>query len=204
MCADGKYIESIYHSKNISMYDYSIVAVNKTVSEISIHANSCLGIDDKVLGISIFGGNLLYGKKAFASSVWKESDGIDEGIVYSPEKALNEDSVSYWRAKSQIRNYNGQDWLEVDLAETKTINRIVLAENNDYPKITEYEIIYCDEAGNYKKLLKTGFISGEKQVIDFSAIKTSKLRINFITGKSDRANRAEPTVVSFEAYYITE
>lgn len=203
LCADGEYIESIYYSRNISMYDYSIVSINNTVSEISIYVSSCFGIDGKALDIGIFGGNLLYEKKAFASSVWEDCSDIGTD-KHSPEKALNEDSKSYWRAKSQIENYNGQDWLEVDLAETKTINRIVLAENDDYPKITEYEIIYCDEAGNYKKLLKTGFISGEKQVIDFSAIKTSKLRINFITGKSDMANQAEPTVVSFEAYYITE
>ena len=185
------------------MYDYSIVSINNTVSEISIYVSSYFGIDGKALDIGIFGGNLLYEKKAFASSVWEDCSDIGTDR-HSPEKALNEDSKSYWRAKSQIENYNGQDWLEVDLAETKTINRIVLAENDDYPKITEYEIIYCDEVGNYKKLLKTGFISGEKQVIDFSAIKTSKLRINFITGKSDMANQAEPTVVSFEAYYITE
>lgn len=202
LCADGKYVESVYYSRSISMYDYSIVSVNKNISEIRIHASSCFSFDEKALDISILGGNLLYGKKAFASSMWKVNEDFDTRTVYSPEKALDEDPKSYWRAKSQIGDYDGQDWLEVDLEENKKINRIVIAEKNDYPKITEYEILYCDKSGNYRKLLKTKFISGEKQILDFPEIYATKLRVNFIGGKPDVANQAEPSVVSFEAYLI--
>ena len=90
----------------------------------------------------IIGGNILFGKKMTASSLWHGDDGKRINRKCLLEKAIDGNNDSYWRAAEQKNGYDGTDWLEVDLGEAETFKTVVIDELGYSPRLKKYTLWY--------------------------------------------------------------
>lgn len=152
------------------------------------------------MNIRLVGGNVLLGKKITASSQWHGDDGKQIDRKCLPEKAIDGDKNSYWRAAEQKNGYDGSDWLEVDLCEAETINTLVIDELDYSPRLKRYTLYYTDEKDQEVVLLTHAVISGVPNVHRFPNITAKKIKIVFEKCTIERNGYFEPIVSIFAAY----
>ncbi|MBB6730703.1 discoidin domain-containing protein [Cohnella sp. CBP 2801] len=133
--------------------------------------------------------NLAAGKPATASSTWSAQTG------YDASKATDGDAGTRWSAEDG--QFNNQ-WIEVNLGAATDVNRVVLREyngGNQSFQIDTYALQYWNGTG-YTDLTK-GFTIGDKRILDFPTVSTTKLRLYVNKG------RFIPSIVEFEAYDVS-
>ena len=197
---NDEYYDSFYHFRSIDKTIRTVL--NRSVQKITFESLSGKPICYQDMHIHLLGGNILLSKKITASSQWQGDEGrhIDQNCL--PEKAIDGDKNSYWRAAEQKNSYDGSDWLEVDLGETEIINTIVIDELDYSPRLKKYTLWYTDENNRETILLTHDFVPEQPNVHRFSAINTKKLKIVFNECLAEQMGYSEPIIRTFEAYNI--
>lgn len=195
---NGEYYDSFYPFPSL---DKSIqILLNQSVRKISFENLAGQPISDRDMNIRLIGGNVLLGKKISASSLWHGDDGkrIDRKCL--PEKAIDGNKNSYWRAAEQKNGYDGSDWLEADLGEVETINTVVIDELDYSPRLKKYTLWYIDGNDRETILLTHEFVPGQPNVHHFPTISAKKLKIVFEECIMEQMGYFEPIIRTFEAY----
>lgn len=154
------------------------------------------------MNIRLIGGNLLLGKKISSSSNWHGDDGKYIDKKHLPEKVIDGNKDSYWRAAEQKGGYDGSDWLEVDLGNVEIVNTILINELNYSHRLKKYTLMYTDSKDRQIVLLKHDFMPGNPNVHHFQNIAAKKLKILFDECVMEQNGYFEPIISMFEAYNV--
>ncbi|WP_309119999.1 discoidin domain-containing protein [Paenibacillus sp.] len=131
--------------------------------------------------------NLALGKPATASSTWS-------GAGYEASKLTDGDWRTRWSAADGAKD---DQWVEVDFGAETAVNRVVVKEHKgDYFQTANWALQYWDAERQQFVDLTKGFTLGDDKVIDFDAVRTTKLRLSL------RSNYILPSIEEVEAYYI--
>ena len=149
-----------------------------------------------------------FGKNDEVVAIIKEMFGVEEDEFYPKSKvsysASSEFNSSYaakfafdgessensrWNAGDRS---GGNQWLEVDFGEAKTVSRTVLKENPPY-RVTSYRIQYFDN-GSWKDCASGGNI-GESKENTFAPVTTTKMRL-YVDSITDQS----ASIREFELY----
>ena len=109
--------------------------------------------------------NLIYSKNAVASSV--STDALEASAVTDGSNG------SRWSS-----NYNDDEWIYVDLGESKEIASVVLNWESAYAKA--YKVQVSDDAINWKDIYSTTDGKGGTEVIPFTPLKTRYVKMQGI------------------------
>ena len=199
----GIYINDEYYDSfyRLPSFDKTIqVRLNQSVQKILFEDLTGQRLPCHDMHIRIDGGNLLWGKRITASSVWHGDDGkrIDRKCL--PEKAIDGNNDSYWRASEQKNGYDGSDWLEADLGGIETVNMVVIDELDYSPRLKKYTLWYTDENDRETILLTHEFVPGKPNVHRFPSITAKKLKIVFEECVAEQLGYFEPIIRTFEVY----
>jgi hypothetical protein len=197
---DGIEADSYYY-RNAPMQDCSYSRLNITAKEITIVAEANFPISYDDLTICVFTGEIFCGTDITASSVWVNEESGQADINHLPNRATNTFGNGYWRAIAQKEVYDGSDWLEVDLDVPQKLNRIIIGELNDYPRLKKYRISYTDPNDIQKELLTHNFERGKIQIHNFPEVTTKRIRVEFLECSADAYGYAEPQVALLEGYW---
>lgn len=120
---------------------------------------------EEIGAISVmFSGALTVGRKVSASSIWSED--------YNAEKAFDGDESTRWGGAPDSRS----GWLEVDLGEEKTFNRVLILEN-PWNRVRRFQLQYRD--GEAWRTFHEGTTLGEFH-LSFEPIKARHVRLNVL------------------------
>lgn len=202
LSVNDEYFDDFYYFPTLEKT--TRIVLNRSVQKITFESLSGQQICYRDMNIRLLGGNVLLGKKISASSQWHGDDGKQIDRKCLPEKAIDGDKNSYWRAAEQKNGYDGSDWLEVDLGEAETINTVVIDELDYSPRLKKYTLWYIDGNDRETILLTHDFVPGKPNVHRFPAINAKKLKIVFEECIMEQMGYFEPIIRTFEAYHISE
>lgn len=197
---NDKYFDDFYHFPLLDKTTH--IVLNQSVQKITLESLSGEQLWYRDLNIQLIGGNVLLGKKISASSQWPGDDGKQIDRKCLPEKAIDGDKDSYWRAAEQKNGYDGSDWLEVDLGKTETINTIVIDELDYSPRLKKYTLSYTDQEDHEIVLVTHDCVPGKPNVHRFPAISAKKLKIVFEECVMEQNGYFEPIIRTFKAYNV--
>jgi alpha-L-fucosidase len=126
--------------------------------------------------------NLLVGKKATASSVYKNNP------EFAADKLTDNDSRTRWAADDDQKSA----WVEFDLGAETTFNSAVVTEG--WNRIQEFAIEVPDDSGGWKPVYKGGKVGGNGPLLHFDPVTASKVRLHILR------TTAGPTIWDFEIY----
>lgn len=112
----------------------------------------------------MFLGALTVGRRVSASSIWSEE--------YNASKAFDGDESTRWGGAPDSRS----GWLEVDLGEEKTFNRVLILEN-PWDRVRRFQLQYRD--GETWRTFHEGTTLGEFH-LSFEPIKARYVRLNVL------------------------
>lgn len=139
---NDEYYDSFYHFSGLDKTTQ--VVLNQSVHKIIFENLSGKQLLYSDMNIRLIGGNLLLGKKISSSSNWHGDDGKYIDKKHLPEKVIDGNKDSYWRAAEQKVGYDGSDWLEVDLGNVEIVNTILINELNYSHRLKKYTLMYTD------------------------------------------------------------
>lgn len=198
LSVNDEYFDDFYYFPTLDKT--TRIVLNRSVQKITFESLSGQQICYRDMNTRLLGGNLLLGKKMTASSQWHGDDGKQIDRKCLPEKAIDGDQNSYWRAAEQKNGYDGSDWLEVDLGEAETINTVVIDELDYSPRLKKYTLWYTDGNDRETILLTHEFAPGQPNIHRFPAIYAKKLKIVFEECIMEQMGYFEPIIRTFEAY----
>ncbi|HLA83280.1 MAG TPA: alpha-L-fucosidase, partial [Thermoguttaceae bacterium] len=108
------------------------------------------------------------GKKATASNVYQ-----NEVREYGPEQAFDDDPATRWATDAGTKTA----WLEVDLGEPTTIDRVMIDEAYGH-RVRRFELS-VDADGTWKTVVQ-GRQLGEQFTAQFAPVATQKVRLNIL------------------------
>ena len=202
ICINNEYFDDFYHFPSLDKT--TRIILNRSVQKITFESLSEKQLCYQDMNIRLVGGNVLLGKKITASSQWHGDDGKQIDRKCLPEKAIDGDKNSYWRAAEQKNGYDGSDWLEADLGEAETINTVVIDELDYSPRLKKYTLWYTDGNDREMILLTHDFVPGQPNVHRFPTISAKKLKIAFEECEAEQLGYFEPIIRTFEAYNVVE
>ena len=198
LSVNDEYFDDFYYFPTLEKT--TRIVLNRSVQKITFESLSGKRLCYHDMNIQLIGGNLLLGKKISASSQWHGDDGKQIDRKCLPEKAIDGDQNSYWRAAEQKNGYDGSDWLEADLGEAETINTVVIDELDYSPRLKKYTLWYTDGNDREMILLTHDFVPGQPNVHRFPTISAKKLKIAFEECIMEQMGYFEPIIRTFEAY----
>jgi len=96
------------------------------------------------------------------------------GTVYGPDKAVDDDMQTRWATADEVR----ECWLEVDLHEDRTIDRITIAEFE--PRISSFQIEYRLTQDEPWKTAMSGEKAGRQFEAKFSPVQARHVRLHIL------------------------
>lgn len=196
---DGENYDCLYFKDSAYANEYSCVNIAKSVSKIEIDATYVFKLNLDDVQINVYSDNIFLGKKATASSIWKNEDG-SVNRRYAPDKVIDGSYNSQWRAKMQKNVYDGSDWLAIDIGHPQKLDTIIICQDNIQPRIKKAAISYVDEYKLTHNLLAADFKTEQTKVFTFPKITATSVKLKIIECHPDSNGYTEPIIVSFEGY----
>lgn len=155
----------------------------------------------KDLQLAVFEKSYTWCKPARASSSWVMENGEADPVCI-PSMAVNGLPKTFWNAQKE---WSPDEYLEVDLEQTRKINCIVVEERPEVQRIRSYSVAYQAVNGVWVEIVRhTGCLEDQLQQHFFPSVLTNRLKLIIHESVADVYGYSEPAISRFDAYYFQD